>query len=162
MIPYSIDAYYKDIKKLAHIVQAYEEVTSENLRWQPDYIIGIARGGLVPSVYLSHLLDKPMKSVTWQLRDGKVKESLPWYSLGPGSQVLIVDDINDSGNTFSEMLEDIREKNDVRPDKIKQNVKTAALWERSSSKFRVDFSMNKIDTEDWIIFPWELPPKEKK
>lgn len=143
-------------------MQAYEEVTSENLKWQPDYIVAIARGGLVPGAYLSHMIDKPMKCITWQLRDGRIRESLPWHALEPSSQILIIDDINDSGNTFTEILQDIREKNRVSADKLKQNVKTAALWERSSSKFRVDFSMNTIDTEDWIIFPWEQEPKENK
>ena len=132
------------------------------MKWQPDYIVAIARGGLVPSTYLSHMLGVPMKCITWQLRDGSIRESLPWHALEPNSQILIVDDINDSGNTFSEILQDIREKNRVSAQKLKQNVKTAALWERSSSKFRVDFSMNTTDTDNWITFPWEQEPKENK
>mgnify|MGYP003109513073 CR=1 FL=1 len=156
---YHIDTYYKDIKKLANTVQAYEEVKSEYLKWRPDYIIGVARGGLVPSVYLSHMLGIPMKAITWQLRDGDVKESIPLYYT---TQILIVDDINDSGNTFSEIIENIQMTNDLTDKAIKQNIKTAALWERSSSKFRVDFNAQKIDNNDWIIFPWELPPDASK
>jgi len=100
-----------------------------------------------------------MKTVTWQLRDGSTKESIPLYHT---TQILIVDDINDSGDTFSQLLDSLQETNDLVGHKMKQNVKTASLWERSTSKFKVDFNENSIDTGDWIIFPWELPPKEKK
>ena len=101
MIPYSIDEYYKDIKILADRISIYsDEVKSEYLRWDPDLIIAIARGGCVPGVYLSHLLDKPLEVVTWQTRDGLRKE---WPNMHEGRQVLLVDDINDSGLTFKQI-----------------------------------------------------------
>lgn len=160
MIPYNIDTYYKDIKDIAMRIQIYEdEVSSEHMKWSPSLIVGIARGGLVPSVYLSHLLSRPMKSITWQLRDGAIKESL---YLSRDQQVLLVDDINDSGETFSQILEDIADANVLGPRRVKQNIKTAALWERTSSIFNVDFKAKSIDTKDWIIFPWELPPEKEK
>ena len=53
MIPYSIDEYYKDIQILADRINIYsDEVKSEHLKWSPDLIISIARGGCVPGVYL--------------------------------------------------------------------------------------------------------------
>ena len=38
--------------------------------WKPDYIVGIGRGGLVPAVILSHILEVPMHSLKVTLRDG--------------------------------------------------------------------------------------------
>ena len=159
MIGYSIDGFYKDIRWIATSVQVYaDEVKSELLRWDPDVIIAIARGGCVPGVYLSHLLNKPLEIVTWQTRDGAKKQSLDFMS--KDKQALIVDDINDSGLTFNEILDNISELTNLNQTKLSRNVKTAALWQRDSSKFSVDICPNKTDREDWIIFPWEVPPSE--
>ena len=113
-----------------------DEVKSELLRWDPDVIIAIARGGCVPGVYLSHLLNKPLEIVTWQTRDGAKKQSLDFMS--KDKQALIVDDINDSGLTFNEILDNISELTNLNQTKLSRNVKTAALWQRDSSKFSVD------------------------
>ena len=43
---------------------------------KPELIIGIARGGLIPAVALSHKLEVPFKSTTWQDRDGGIKENI--------------------------------------------------------------------------------------
>ena len=69
MIGYSIDQYYRDIKWIATSVEVYiDEVKTETLKWNPDVIVAVARGGCVPGVYLSHLLNKPLEIITWQLR----------------------------------------------------------------------------------------------
>ena len=158
MIPYSITEFYEDIQFIATSVQVYaDEVKSENLKWDPDVIIAIARGGCVPGVYLSHLLHRPLEVITWQTRDGCIKE-VP--NISKDKQILIVDDINDSGLTFRQILDSLEPESELERRRMKKNIKTAALWERSSSKFSVDIKPNRIDTEDWIIFPWELPPEE--
>ena len=38
--------------------------------WRPDYIVGITRGGAVPAVILSHLIEVPMRPLEVSLRDG--------------------------------------------------------------------------------------------
>jgi len=165
MIGYSIDQYYRDIKWIATSVQVYiDEVKTESLKWDPDVIVAVARGGCVPGVYLSHLLDKPLEIITWQLRDGNKRQSLPYHYFSNGRQALIVDDINDTGITFEEIFDNIVDNatfggaNSFNREKLKRNVKTASLWQRSTSKFSVDICPNKIDSDDWIIFPWEVPP----
>ena len=51
-------------------------------KWQPDYIVGITRGGLLPAVLLSQYLDVPMYTLRVALRDGKGgdSESNYWMS----------------------------------------------------------------------------------
>ena len=49
----------KGIQNIA--MQMYEN------QWRPDYIIGITRGGLVPSVMLSHMTNIPMHTLCVQL-----------------------------------------------------------------------------------------------
>ena len=120
----------------------------------PQTVVSVARGGLIPGVYLSHLLGLRNIPIIWQTRDGSMKESPPLIS--DNHQILIVDDINDSGDTFTQIMQDIR-KNNVHLDdaKIKRNVKTMSIFTRTSSSFRVDFSPNKLDNDSWINFPWE-------
>ena len=87
------------------------------------------------------------KPVVWQTRDGKINETINIDA----SEILIIDDINDSGVTFDGVVDDIMAHNDIKRDKIK----TVSLWTRHSSKFKVDFTTNNVDTDDWIVFPWE-------
>ena len=126
---YTWDRYNEDICALA-----------EDLTFEPSVIVGIARGGCVPAVHLSHLLGKPFKAVTWQTRDGGVKEkyNIPEYAL-------IVDDINDSGKTLSEFT------SKCKHDKFA----TLTMFSKRSSEFTVDFYAREADDDKWIQFPWE-------
>jgi hypoxanthine phosphoribosyltransferase len=151
---YTYDQYVKDINTMAVWVQTWEEVQSDYVRWRPTTIVSVARGGLIPGVYLSHLLGIKNIPIVWQTRDGSVKDSPPLIS--KDHQILIVDDINDSGQTFTEIMADIWLNNvQLSSDIIKRNVKTMSLFTRSSSNFDVDFSPNKLDNDFWIHFPWE-------
>lgn len=155
MIKYEYEQFIKDIRYIADMVNVFStEVSGPQYKWAPDVIVGIARGGLVPATYLSHMCSVPLKVITWQSRDGSIKESLPlWYA--NDRRILLVDDINDSGLTFKQILDDTYSKNDVDNSSFRKNVKTASMWERKTSVFTVDWCPNKIDNDEWIEFPWE-------
>ena len=140
--------------------------------WKPDYIVGITRGGNVPATIISNMTGIRCESIKVSLRDnetGKTGDSVAWMaddaygvldgkiaSGGPSSKrILIVDDINDSGETFHQIMDDIKRRYQHGEAELKQNIKTATLWSRSVSNFHVDFTIRKIDTDEWIIFPWE-------
>ena len=57
------------IKTILDIMEKHE--------YKPDRIIGITRGGLIPAVTMSHLLDIPMEIVSVSFRDGKCNENIP-------------------------------------------------------------------------------------
>jgi len=152
MIEYKQETFNEDVRTMAAWVFAWEEVTTPHLRWQPSLIIGIARGGLIPAVHLSHALSVRMQCIHWQLRDGNLQDPV---SVANNNQVLIVDDINDSGETFCGVINSIKNNSEISEKALKQNIKTASLFSRKSSKFAVDYSPNKVDTNDWINFPWE-------
>ena len=144
--------------------------------WRPEYIVGISRGGLTPAVMLSHILEVPMYTLKVTLRDG-VEEDCDhnlWMSeeaIGYGkmgcledekTNILIVDDINDSGATYqwiqqdwkSSCLPNLSEWNSVWG----HNVRFAVLANNLASKESVDFSaleINKTEDPTWIVFPWE-------
>ena len=57
MIQYEYPKFQTDVRQLATWVQTWDEVSTPSLKWDPTVIISIARGGLVPGVYLSHMLN---------------------------------------------------------------------------------------------------------
>lgn len=133
--------------------------------WRPDIIIGIDRGGLPASIMLSHYLEVPHETVKVSLRDGGVCESVMWAPSDAmeGRQILLVDDINDSGATQAWLREDWAGcVEGVDPDFDKnhwhQSVRFAALVTNEASPESCDYaamSINKMERDVWIDFPWE-------
>jgi len=142
--------------------------------WKPNYIVGINRGGLTPAVMISHFMDLPMYALDVRLRQGSEPESntvMPLDAL-EGKQILIVDDINDSGATFNWIVNDWSSA--LSPEAMynampylpneqkvlwKRNVKFAVLTENLASDFHdVNYwveEVNKVEDDVWIVYPWE-------
>jgi hypoxanthine phosphoribosyltransferase len=138
--------------------------------FKPDYVVGITRGGLVPAVLISHILEVPMQTLQVQLRDGKPNdcESNCWMSedafgyTDSKKNILIVDDINDSGNTINWIKWDWRSTclpNDPTWNDVwGKNVRFATIVNNLGSKENVNYSafeINKTENDVWIDFPWE-------
>ena len=154
--------------------------------WRPDYIVGLTRGGLVPAVYMSHALDIPMHTLKVALRDNTDTESNCWMAEDafgylsasavprpagePTSDpalrknILILDDINDTGATLDWIIQDWQGSNlpndPAWADVWGNNVRFAVLFDNLSSKFsrKVNYSaveINKAQEDVWIVYPWE-------
>ena len=129
--------------------------TSELIRqmavdnWKPDLIVGIARGGLYPALLLSNYFAVPMETVKCQLRDGDASYSSTG-EIPLDRNILLVDDINDTGATLLR----IKEEWGIWP-----CVKVAVLYDNEASKFNaVDYAavnINKANEDVWICYPWE-------
>jgi len=142
-------------------------------------VVGLTRGGLVPATLISQYLGVQMHTLSVSLRDSNNgPESNLWmaedafgYAVhdvmcsGDGRKnILIVDDINDSGATLNWIKQDWPSgclPNDDRWNDVwDNNVRVAALVnnEASASNLTVRYSaidLNKAEEDVWIVFPWE-------
>lgn len=155
--------------------------------WRPDYIVGLTRGGLIPAVIMSNALDIPMYTLKVNLRDhSEGPESNLWMAEdafgytsreqsidedpmsllvdGMPKNILIVDDINDTGATLDWIIQDWQSgclpTDPFWKEVWGNNVRFAVLIDNLSSKFsrKVDYSaieINKAEKDVWIVYPWE-------
>ena len=134
--------------------------------WVPDYVVGITRGGLTPAVLLSQYLDRPMNTLRVNLRDHADTESNLWMAQDAWQRknILIVDDINDQGNTLNWIQHDWQSScspnHENWRDIWNNNVRIAVLYQNESSQSRLipnyaAETINKLETPQWVVFPWE-------
>jgi len=110
-----------------------------------DVVVGISRGGLIPAVMISHKLNLPLLTMTVTLRDNLARvQSL---KIKKGEKALVVDDINDSGNTLTMISEFFKTRH--------IQASYAVLQNKLSSNFSVDYWGALQDNDNWINFPWE-------
>ena len=125
-------------------------------KFDPQVIVGISRGGLLPGVMMSHWLQKPFKPVKASLRDfPEWEDYLPKKT---DERVLIVDDICDSGETFTRMKSYIKGPRLNQPLELPTEVRFASLWWNNECDFEPHYYAQECakDSEDiWIHFPWE-------
>ena len=122
-------------------------------KFDPNVIVGLSRGGLTPGVMMSHWMNKPFKPIKTALRDfPEWEDYLPRKT---DERVLILDDVCDSGVTFTKIREYIQ-KNAL--EEINCDVRFAVLWWNNEIEFEPDYYVNEIakdSTNTWIHFPWE-------
>lgn len=108
-----------------------------------DHIIGLSRGGLPIAVKLSNLTGIPMTPITWQTRDGHIKDFKGLEAVDINyNKILVVDDICDSGQTFSE---------------VKNFLPNATYYAMVTKKVGgQDFAGLFMEGDNrWVVFPWE-------
>jgi len=97
----------------------------------PLYITGLPRGGLIPAVMLSHKLNIPYVNIS-------LIRALP------AVDVLVVDDIADSGETLLQY----------------KAYQTAVLHYKLQSEATPTYYAEEVENEDWIVYPWEREDSE--
>lgn len=123
-------------------------------------IISIERGGSIPARLLSELTNiKDIYHYKISYYDGEIKKDTPIIKKSyldkdvENKNILIIDDIIDSGDTAVIALQELR--------KISNTVDIAALITKQSSKIKPTYSGMDLTTKAWIDFPWESI-KERK
>lgn len=92
------------------------------------HIGGMPRGGLIPAVMLSHKMNIPFISSANFLKS-------------PGN-ILIVDDICDSGKTLKQF-------------QFEENIYTAVIHYKKSAIYKPNFYWDYANEDKWIVYPWE-------
>lgn len=168
------------------------EIESSN--WRPDYVVGLTRGGLIPAVMISEYFNLRCETLKISLRDGNECESNLWMAedafgyipveerqdaefeithlpvKGDASDakrrknILVVDDINDSGATINWLINDWP-SGCLPEDRAwkaiwNNNVRFAVLYDNAASDcvIKMDYVGKQIDKSKnnvWVDFPWE-------
>jgi len=152
-----------------HTQEILRQICSDS--WRPDYVVGLTRGGLVPANLISQYLGCRMETLKVSLRDDTECESNLWmaedafgHNMEHPKNILIVDDINDTGATLNYIRQDW--PSGCFPDNPRwtqvwgSNVRVAVLVDNESSKSEIPVSysavdINKAEQDSWIVFPWE-------
>jgi len=131
----------------------------KEMGFKPDVIVGVSRGGWLPARVLSDLLDNPTlanirvgfyvdvyKTVSEPVITQPVSVSVK------DIQVLVVDDITDTGKSLQLVWENLMTE--------AKDVKSVTLYHKAWSCFTPDLYAR--ETDAWIIFPWEYYETVKK
>jgi hypoxanthine phosphoribosyltransferase len=147
--------YYEHSEFLADILRIAIDLKEDT--WIPDIIVGLVRGGCVPAVHLSHALKVPTLMLHISTRDGNIVDIDNNFAkletiVKAGCNVLIVDDIIDSGKTMQILLD----KLSFLP--YTDNIRTACLIYNVSQPVKANYFGVTIDRNEdkrWVQFPWE-------
>jgi len=126
-----------------------EQIKHDRIKF--DMILGLVRGGTLPAVILSHYLDVPCLAVHYSSKSGNGDDKyygnqLPNFNTP--QNLLVVDDICDSGHTIGEVYSHYTLK--------KHLVRTVVLYHKENTRHEPDYQWIKIPKDSpWIIFPFE-------
>ncbi len=139
---YSYNHFKEDAKNL-----------KEQLDTEFDTIVPIARGGLTLAHMLAQALDiRNVQSISTQLYDGMEKRNSITIKgecdFSDSKNILIVDDIADSGETLKALYNHFTLANEAL------HFKTATLFYKKSSVFKPDYWVR--EAKGWIDFFWEV------
>lgn len=141
---------WSEIDSLTDII--VKEINDNDVKY--DTIVALSRGGSIPGAILSYKLGiKNLQNLGINTRqeDGKYVETIIYQRPVLHGNVLVVDDINDSGRTFTAVDSLIKsEYPDIRE----------LLYCSLTTRYNTEFNRNTISgeiisTSDWLVFPWD-------
>ena len=144
---------------------SYDDITNlikNNIQkikqFDPDYVIAIGGGGLIPARIIRNYIDRHIYVVTLSLYNdtemGDQIEVVQWVDLDlKDKKVLIIDEVDDSRKTLDFCIEELKSKNNA------ENIGVFVLQNKIKNKVS---ELNDIhymcceEVEDkWIVYPWD-------
>ncbi len=136
-----------DYAEVCRGIEALCDLVARNPEgWQPDAVVAVVRGGLVPATHVCHYFNCPIFFIY---------NDILLDRLDGHQRILVVDEINDTGSAFH------RIQNQVfgRPPNDSLDVRYAVLYTRHTSSFTADFYLKSepyfLNDSTWQQFPWE-------
>ena len=132
-----------------------DEITADD--FEPDVVVALARGGwfagrtLCDFLGLDDLTSLKIEHYVGAAQatgEPEVRYPMPEGSV-EGKDVLIVDDIADTGQSMAHAAEYIRERDPSA-------VRTATLQLLGTSEFEPDFVGERLEEWAWIVYPWNF------
>lgn len=129
--------------------------------YDPEIIVAVARGGLVPAGALSYSMGVKLSDainvefytdVNETLPDPVLLEPLLDTNSIKGRRVLVVDDVADSGRTLQLVLKLLESHG--------AEVRSAVIYAKSRSVVSPTYVWK--HTDEWIVFPWSAEPPVTK
>jgi hypoxanthine phosphoribosyltransferase len=120
--------------------------------YEPEMILGVARGGLYPGTLLAHILQKEFFPIrlTRRVNDLKMLEHPVWLIKPPGSihrmRVLIVDEFSGTGETLAMAREEVLKLG-------ASQVRCAVLYSQTAGRDIPDYIG--LISDDLIMNPWD-------
>lgn len=124
--------------------------------YQPEIVVAIGRGGYVPARLVCDHLDimalTSIKIEHYLSGTSARKQAVIRYPLCvdiKDRHVLIVDDVNDSGDTLELAVKHLQ-------DAKATEIRTAVMHQKIVSDYPVDYFAKKIIKWRWLIYPWAI------
>ncbi len=140
------------------LVQLAEKIKESG--FNPDIIVGVARGGWIPARIMSDMLENHKLaniSAEFYVNIGKTKQqpviTQPISTTVKNMKVLVVDDLADSGESLK-LVTDHLEKQGA------QEIKIATIYYKPWSTIVPHYFEKQ--TRNWIVFPWEQKETTRK
>lgn len=128
------------LRRLAQQIEAYE----------PQLLLGIVRGGLVPATMLSYMLRRELYPIRIMHRFDAPAQQPAWLVRPPdkvrGRRVLIIDERADSGQTIALAADEVRQMG-------ASHVRTAVLYAHTWTEPRPDYVCLVADA--LMLSPWD-------
>ena len=132
-------------------------VEIKRAEFAPDVVVALARGGWfagrclcdflglddLTSLKMEHYVGTGVKA-----DEPQVRYPMPEGSV-EGKDVLVIDDIADTGGSISRAYEYVTERNAA-------SVRTATLQLLQTSEFEPDFVGERLETWTWVVYPWNF------
>lgn len=148
----SWDEYHAHIEQLALAVH--------ESGWQFDSLLCLARGGLRVGDVISRIYDMPLAILaasSYRAAAGREQGSLDigeFITMTGGAlrgNLLLVDDLVDSGVTLSRVIEHLHQRYPAISE-----IRTGVIWYKACSVFRPDYHVQHLPTNPWIHQPFEV------
>lgn len=124
--------------------------------YQIDLIVAIGRGGYIPGRILSDMLgikDLTSFKIEHYLDIQATKAATVKYPLTAdveNKNILLVDDVTDTGDTFDVALDHIRKCGAVK------EIRTAVIIHKIICQYLPGYYADKMTDWRWLVFPWAM------